>query len=81
MTTTDDRPTRQITVNEAIASVIGYLGRQSGNLAMEYVMAEVTDGALDDLRGGLEVIVGRLGDIIQAIRGGETHLTAFAEEL
>jgi hypothetical protein len=48
---------------------------------MEYVMAEVTDGALDDLRGGLEVIVGRLGDIIQAIRGGKTHLTAFAEEL
>jgi hypothetical protein len=81
MTTTDDRPTREITVNEAIASVIGYLSRQSLNLAVGYVNQAVTDGALDDLRLGLGVIGGRLGDIVQAIRQGETHLTYFADEL
>jgi hypothetical protein len=81
MTTTDDRPTRQVTVNEAIASVIGYLGKQSGNLAIGYVNGGVTEGSLDDLRVGLGVIVGRLGDIVQAIHGGETHLTYFADEL
>jgi hypothetical protein len=81
MTTTDHRPTRQITVNEAIASVIGYLARQSGNLAVDYVNNAVTDSSLDDLHIGLDAIVGRLGDIVQAIRRGDTHLTYFADEL
>ena len=81
MTTTVHRSTREITVNEAIASVIGYLARQSGNLAVGYVNGGVTDGVLDDLRVGLGVVVGRLGDIVQAIRTGETHLTCFADEL
>jgi hypothetical protein len=81
MTTTEDRPTRQITVNEAIASVVGYLSRQSGNLAVDYVNQAVTDGALDNLRVGIGVIADRLGDIVQAIRTGETHLTCFADEL
>jgi hypothetical protein len=81
MTTTNDRPTRQITVNEAIASVIGYLSRQSLNLAVGYVNSGVTDGALDDLRIGLNAVAGRVGDIVQAIRQGETHLTYFADEL
>jgi hypothetical protein len=81
MTTTNDRPTRQVTVNEAIASVIGYLSRQSLNLAVGYVNSGVTDGALDDLRVGLNAVAGRVGDIVQAIREGETHLTYFADEL
>lgn len=81
MTTTDDRPTRQSTVNEAIASVIGYLSRQSLNLAVGYVTQGVTDGSLDDLRVGLGEVAGRLGDIVAAIRAGETHLTYFAGEL
>jgi len=81
MTTTDDRPTREVTVKEAIASVIGYLSRQSGNLAVGYVTAGVTDDALGDLRDGLRVLDGRLGNIIQAMRAGETHLTYFADEL
>jgi hypothetical protein len=81
MTTTEERPTRQITVKEAIASVVGYLARQSGNLAVEYVTSGVSETALDDLRVGLGVIVGGLGDIVQAMREGETHLAAFADEL
>jgi hypothetical protein len=80
MTTTDNRAARQITVNEAIASVIGYLSRQSLNLAVGYVNQAVTDGSLDDLRVGLGVTADRLGDIVQAIRAGETHLTAVADE-
>jgi hypothetical protein len=80
MTTTDDQPTRQITVNEAIASVIGYLSRQSLNLAVGYVNQAVTEGSLDDLRVGLGVIAGHLGDIVQAIHAGETHLAYFADE-
>jgi hypothetical protein len=81
MTTTDDRPTHQSTVNEAIASVIGYLSRQSLNLAVGYVTQAVTDDSLDNLRVGLGEVAGRLGDIVQAIRAGETHLTYFAGEL
>jgi hypothetical protein len=81
MTTADLRPTRQITVKEAIASVVGYLARQSGNLAVNYVNGAVTDGALDDLRVGLNGIVGRLGDIVDAMRQGETHVTCFSDEL
>jgi len=81
MTTTDDRPTRQITVNEAIASVIGYLARQSGNLAVGYVNTGVTEDALDDLRVGLGVIIGRLDDIVQAMRRGETHVAYVGDEL
>jgi hypothetical protein len=81
MTATDDHPTRQLTVNEAIASVIGYLSRQSLNLAVGYVNQGVTESSLDDLRVGLGVMAGRLGDIVQAIRQGETHLTLLADEL
>jgi hypothetical protein len=81
MTTTDDRPTRQITVNEAIASVIGYLSRQSLNLAVGYVNQAVTEGALDDLGSGLTVMASRLGDIVQAIRRGDTTLADFADDL
>jgi len=81
MTTTDHRQARQVTVNEAIASVIGYLARQSGNLAVDYVQAGVTEGSLDDLRAGLGVITGRLDEIIQAMHQGETHLTYVADEL
>jgi hypothetical protein len=81
MTTTDDHTTSQITVNEAIASVIGYLSRQSLNLAVGYVNQAVTDGSLDDLRVGLGVVAGRLGHIVQAIRQGETHVTFAADEL
>lgn len=81
MTTTDQRPTRQITVKEAIASVVGYLARQSGNLAVDYVNEAVTEGALADLRVGLDVIGRRLGDIVQAIHRGDIHVTCFADEL
>ena len=81
MTTTDDRPAREITVNEAVASVIGYLSRQSLNLAVSHVNRAVTEGALDDLRVGLGIIAGRLGDIVEAIRRGETHVTDVAGEL
>lgn len=81
MTTTDDSPARQITVDGAIASVIGYLSRQSLNLAVGYVNQAVTDGSLDDLRVGLGIMTGRLGDIVQAIRQGETHLACFADDL
>ena len=80
MTTTDQRPAGQVTVNEAIASVIGYLSRQSGNLALDYVQAGVTAGSLDDLRAGLGVITGRLDEIVKAMRQGETHLTYVADE-
>lgn len=79
MTTTDDRPIRQITVNEATASVIGYLSRKSLNLAVDYVNQAVTEASLDDLRVGLGVIAGRLGEIVAAMRQGETHLTDFAD--
>jgi hypothetical protein len=81
MATIDNRPTRQITVNEAIASVIGYLARQSGNLAVDYVNHAVTDGSLDDLRVGLGVMGSRLSEIVEALRRGETSLTFFADEL
>lgn len=75
MTTTDDRPARQVTINEAVASVIGYLSRQSGNLAMEYVTQGVAASSLDDLRAGLEVLVERVGGIAAALHRGETHFT------
>jgi hypothetical protein len=81
MTTTDDRPASPSTVNEAIASVIGYLSRKSLNLAVDYVNQGVTDGSLDDLRVGLGVMAGRLGDIVEAMRQGETHLTYLASDL
>lgn len=80
MTTTDERPAREISVNEAIASVIGYLSRQSLNLAVSHVNRAVTEGALDDLRVGLGNIAGRLGDIVEAIRRGETHVADVADE-
>jgi len=80
MTTTDDRPAREITVNEAVASVIGYLSRQSLNLAVSHVNRAVTEGSLDDLRVGLGIIADRLGHIVEAIRRGETHVTDVAGE-
>ena len=81
MTTTDDRPIREITVNEAVASVIGYLSRQSLNLAVSHVNRAVTEGSLDDLRVGLGVMAGRLSDIVEAIRRGDTHVAYRADEL
>ncbi len=81
MTATDDRPTRELTVKEAIASVIGYLSRQSGNLAVGYVNDTVTDGALEDLRVGLGAVAVRLGDIVHAMQHGETRLTCSGDEL